>query len=83
MEPWREALDSLLLINADEPSRERLTLMRIFEALRDFGYEGGYDAVRRYARAWRSSFIGGDQVWCYVLISRAGVRRRRTCVIWP
>jgi len=57
--------------------------MRIFEALRDFGYEGGYDAVRRYARAWRSSFIGGDQVWCYVLISRAGVRRRRTCVIWP
>jgi transposase len=27
--------------------------MRIFEALREEGYEGGYDAVRRYARTWR------------------------------
>ena len=50
---WREDLDRLLLTNADRPSRERLTLMRIFEALRGLGYEGGYDAVRRYARAWR------------------------------
>jgi len=24
--------------------------MRVFEALRGLGYEGGYDAVRRYAR---------------------------------
>ena len=27
--------------------------MRLFEALRGLGYEGGYDAVRRYARTWR------------------------------
>jgi transposase len=33
--------------------RERLTLIRVFEALRGLGYEGGYDAVRRYARAWQ------------------------------
>jgi hypothetical protein len=32
--------------------RERLTLMRVYEALRELGYEGGYDAVRRYARSW-------------------------------
>jgi hypothetical protein len=32
---------------------ERLTLIRIFEALRGLGYEGGYDAVRRYARVWQ------------------------------
>ena len=50
---WRSELDRLLLTNADKPSRERLTLMRIFEALRGLGYEGGYDAVRRYARSWR------------------------------
>jgi len=50
---WRADLDRLLLINADKPSRERLTLMRIFEALRGLGYEGGYDAVRRYAGTWR------------------------------
>ena len=28
---WRADLDRLLLINAEKPSRERLTLMRIFE----------------------------------------------------
>lgn len=30
--------------------RERLTLIRLFEELRGCGYDGGYDAVRRYAR---------------------------------
>src|SRR5580704_16057261 len=33
-------------------ARERLTLIRLFEELRALGYEGGYDAVRRYARSW-------------------------------
>ena len=50
--PWREALDGMLLANAGKARRERLTLMRVFEALRGLGYEGGYDAVRRYAKAW-------------------------------
>ena len=50
---WRADLDRLLLTNAGKAPRERLTLMRIFEALRGLGYEGGYDAVRRYARSWR------------------------------
>jgi transposase len=51
--PWREALDGMLLANAGKASRERLTLIRVFEALRGLGYEGGYDAVRRYAKGWR------------------------------
>jgi transposase len=42
----------MLVANARRPSRERLTLIRVFEALREQGYEGGYDAVRRYARGW-------------------------------
>jgi transposase len=50
---WRADLDRLLLTNAGKGARERLTLMRVFEALRGLGYEGGYDAVRRYARTWR------------------------------
>ena len=50
---WRADLDRLLLSNAGKSSRERLTLMRVFEALRGLGYEGGYDAVRRYARTWQ------------------------------
>ena len=52
---WRADLDRLLLTNAGKSSRERLTLMRVFEALRGLGYEGGYDAVRRYARTWQRS----------------------------
>src|SRR4051794_4762137 len=50
---WRADLDRLLLTNAGKGARERLTLMRVFEALRGLGYDGGYDAVRRYARTWR------------------------------
>jgi transposase len=36
-----------------KPARERLTLIRMFEELRGLGYEGSYDAVRRYAKKWR------------------------------
>ena len=50
--PWRDDLDGMLLANEAKPSRERLTLIRLFEDLRDLGYEGGYDTVRRYARTW-------------------------------
>src|SRR5262249_6027356 len=42
---WRERLDELLAANEAKPARERLTLVRIFEALRDLGFDGGYDAV--------------------------------------
>ena len=50
---WQTDLDCLLLTNAGKASRERLTLTRIFEALRGLGYEGGYDTVRRYAKGWQ------------------------------
>jgi transposase len=45
--PWKDRLD-----RSAKPSRERLTLIRLFEQLRGLGYEGGYDALRRYARIW-------------------------------
>ncbi len=50
--PWKTELDGLLAANAAVSARERLTLVRLFEELRGRGYEGGYDAVRRYARVW-------------------------------
>ena len=51
--PWQEQLDQLLAANEAKPSRERLTLIRVFEELRGRGFAGGYDAVRRYARHWQ------------------------------
>ncbi len=43
--------------NADGERRQTASrtahLIRIFEALRGLGYEGGYDAVRRYAKGWK------------------------------
>ncbi|WP_375207657.1 IS21 family transposase [Hyphococcus sp.] len=49
---WREELDSLLAANAGKARKERLTLIRIWEELKERGFEGGYDSVRRYAREW-------------------------------
>jgi transposase len=50
--PWKADLERILASNAAKPVRERLTLTRVFEELRGLGYQGGYDAVRRYARIW-------------------------------
>ena len=51
--PWKSDLDRILAANQSKPARERLTLMRVFEELRAIGYQGGYDAVRRYAANWQ------------------------------
>ncbi len=68
--PWRERLDALLLGNEGKAARERLTMIRIFEALRGLGYDGGYDAVRRYAKAWRQE-RGATTAQAYVPLSFA------------
>ena len=68
--PWRDQLDGLLLANEQKPARERLTLIRVFEELRGLGYEGGYDAMRRYARAWRTA-RGAATAPAYVPLSFA------------
>lgn len=67
---WATELDRLLAANAAKPAREQLTLIRIFEDLRDRGYDGGYDAVRRYARRW-SMERGQSTAAAYVPLSFA------------
>ena len=49
---WKADLERMLTTNTGNTTRERLSLIRLFEELRALGYEGGYDAVRRYARSW-------------------------------
>ena len=53
IDPWRGQIDRRLEENARRPPRERLTLIRIFEELRDAGPEGSYAAIQRYALSWR------------------------------
>ena len=66
--PWQQKLDEFLQGNTNKSPRERLTLIRIFEELRAVGYEGGYDAVRRYARSW-SKTRGAVTAEAYVPLS--------------
>jgi transposase len=68
--PWSDKLDQLLVANEGKASRERLTLIRLFEELRGWGYAGGYDAVRRYARRW-SKERGATTAAAYVPLSFA------------
>ena len=70
MGPWSAELDGLLAANAGKAAREQLTLIRIFEELRGRGYDGGYDAVRRYARRW-SKERGESTAAAYVPLSFA------------
>src|SRR3984893_468499 len=48
-----EQLNKLLEANMAKRKRDRLTTKRLTEQLREVGYAGGYDAVRRYAQRWR------------------------------
>jgi len=67
---WRERLDELLAANESQPRRERLTAVRLFETLRDLGFDGGYDAVRRYAKSWRKA-RGAAAAQAYIPLSFA------------
>src|ERR1700677_1112747 len=67
---WAAELDGLLAGNAAKSAREQLTLIRVFEELRGRGYDGGYDAVRRYARRW-SKERGESTAAAYVPLSFA------------
>ena len=57
---FQAQLEEFLTARLGQPRRERLTLMRMCELLREAGYTGGYDAVRRYARWWRRAHGQAD-----------------------
>src|SRR5437764_439008 len=67
---WHGDLDRMLSDNQAGPARERLTLIRMFEELRGLGYQGSYDAVRRYAKKRRAE-RGATTAEAYVPLSFA------------
>src|SRR5712671_7128258 len=67
---WHGDLDRMLSDNETRAARERLTLIRVFEELRGLGYQGSYDAVRRYAKRWRVEH-GAATAEAYVPLSFA------------
>jgi len=52
LKSWQLHLDELLLANEGKPSRQQLTLVRRFEHHRDTGFQGSYNAVRKYSKKW-------------------------------
>lgn len=59
--PWVTALEEMLAANEGRRRRERLTVARMVTLLQEKGYEGGYDAVRRYVRRWKAARGGGAE----------------------
>ena len=53
--PFQERLDTLLMENEGLPRRDRLRMTRIHDLLLREGFEGSYDAVRRYAARWKAA----------------------------
>jgi len=51
MGAWKGDVERFLIANEGKVSRDRLTLIRIYEEVRSLGYDGSYDTVRRYAKA--------------------------------
>src|SRR5690606_11210221 len=51
--PYQDRLDALLEENEGRGRRDRLRMTRIHDLLVREGFDGSYDAVRRYAAGWR------------------------------
>ena len=51
--PFQARLDALLDEDEARPRREKLRVTRIHDLLLREGFDGSYDAVRRYAARWR------------------------------
>ena len=80
--PWRERLEALLEENESKAPRERLTLIRIYEDLRDLGYEGAMPPFvamqslgEKSARARRRTPMCRSRLRQARLISLIGAKR--------
>lgn len=52
--PYKALLTEWLEQEAELPKKQRRTAMRLFEGLKEAGYAGAYDSVRRFVKAWKA-----------------------------
>ncbi|MCM3421331.1 IS21 family transposase [Sphingopyxis alaskensis] len=66
--PFQDRLNTLLEENEVRGRRERLRMTRIHDLLEREGFEGSYDAVRRYAARWKTDRRkdAGDGVTAFI-----------------
>jgi transposase len=50
---FRQELERLVEENDRQPARDRLDYLGLFKQLQGAGFQGGYDAVRRYVKRWK------------------------------
>ncbi len=55
LDAYKDQLITWIEYDLKRPKRERRTAMRLFECLQQVGYEGAYDSVVRFVRAFRQS----------------------------
>jgi transposase len=53
LDPFIERLKEIMGQEMELPSKSRRTAKKVYEQLQREGYEGGYDAVRRYIKGWK------------------------------
>jgi transposase len=70
--PHIKELEELLQSETDLPPAKRRDGKRVYEALQNMGYEGGYDAVRRYIKAWKEEHRHSVQAAFVPLVFRKG-----------
>jgi len=58
-----DALEALLLANAEVAASRRRTLLSLYEELQGQGYQGSYSAVCRYASKWKGERVSLSNVY--------------------
>jgi transposase len=65
-----ERLGEILQQESALPSKRRSTVKKIYETLQREGYDGGYDAVRRYARDWKEEHRSHKSAYVPLLFAK-------------
>ena len=65
-----ERLEEVLKQEAELPSKRRRTAKKIYEQAQREGYEGGYDAVRRYIKGWKEEHRSKKNAFIPLMFSK-------------